>query len=92
VEMLLSNGDPGLSSKASETSPDGYDPWCAHWSHISLLHKAADAGDHVGVSKLMQKKFDVNTIDNDGFTALYVAARKGHYKIAEVLLQNRAKI
>lgn len=61
----------------------------------SIIHPLIDAvyyNKKEKVKSLIENGADPNTINNGGYTALHIAARKGHYEIAEYLIDNRVNI
>src|SRR4051812_34136662 len=57
----------------------------------SDLHAAARCGDLAAVTRLIRDGAHVDARDTDGWTPLRVAAMKGHWEIATVLLQAGAE-
>lgn len=54
---------------------------------------ASQTGDVERVIKLInEQRQDVNQIDSAGYTSLHYAARNGHLKICNILVQNGANI
>ena len=52
---------------------------------------AAYNGDYDAVaSQLLQANANVHAVDNDGWTALHIAAGKGRARVADVLMQANA--
>ena len=58
----------------------------------TLLHKAAQIGDHRICELLIDHGADVNNKDTRKQTPLWVAAEEGHKDICEVLIQNGASV
>ena len=58
----------------------------------TLLHKAAQIGDHRICELLIDHGADVNKKDARKQTPLWVAAEEGHKDICEVLIQNGASV
>ena len=50
------------------------------------LHSSSSTGDLAKVTRILGGLSDVNTPDSQGWTALMFAARNGHEKIAQLLL------
>ena len=58
----------------------------------SLLYSAAMNGREVTLRLLLKKdKEEINSKNNEGKTALIIAAEYGYTKIVEILLQNGAR-
>ncbi|KAI6187987.1 hypothetical protein M3Y98_00305000 [Aphelenchoides besseyi] len=53
---------------------------------IYPLHYAADIGNLESVQKLLEKRVDINQIDDEGQTALHYAATNGHVEVVRYLL------
>ena len=56
------------------------------------LHDAAEVGDLATVNQLLASGADVNTTDDDGVTALMIAAQNGHEVIVSALLSGGADV
>jgi hypothetical protein len=57
------------------------------------LYKAAWRGDEDCVTRLLARRADVNSLEEDvGQTALHVAAMKGHCSVAKLLLSSGAAL
>lgn len=54
------------------------------------IHEAARKGDLATVKKLVEQGADINEMDKDGNTPLYVAAAKGHMEIVRYLTEHKA--
>ncbi len=54
------------------------------------LHRAARNGDADWTKKLIVSGVDVNSLDGNGWTALHIAANKGHQDVVRLLLDNAA--
>ncbi|XP_061169145.1 serine/threonine-protein phosphatase 6 regulatory ankyrin repeat subunit B-like [Saccostrea echinata] len=54
------------------------------------LHQLARAGNEAQLQEIINNGCDVNLEDSDGLTALYIATKRSHTKIVEILLQNGA--
>ena len=61
-------------------------------AHAESLHDAAFKGDLSQVKRLIAKGVDVNTIQNDGATALMLAVNKGRGSIIQILLAKGADV
>lgn len=59
------------------------------WTEI---HRAAQKGDCNEVERLLKGGTDVNTRTHGSMTPLHIAARKGHIKVARLLIDNGANI
>lgn len=67
---------------------------------ILLLFSLADSGDHKSILELFINKpntkakldVDINTQDEDGWSALHFAAAKGHLDTVQLLLRNGADV
>lgn len=51
------------------------------------LRRAADHGDVPALRRAMNEGAELDRLDCSGFTALHLAAEKGHVEIVEELLQ-----
>ncbi len=56
----------------------------------NLLISSAREGDLSKVEKFLEKGADIDAKDNDGYTALHLAAKYGHLNVAEKLLEKGA--
>ena len=56
------------------------------------LHDAAIRGDVTEMRRLLEEKSDVNSRDEDGWTALHFAAQGGRVEAVRLLLCNGAEI
>ena len=56
------------------------------------LHAMANEGNLEAVQNLMSQDIDVNTKDDEGWTALHHAAFAGHTAIAELFLKQGATV
>ncbi|KAF9882871.1 hypothetical protein FE257_004928 [Aspergillus nanangensis] len=57
-----------------------------------LLYIAVEAGYHALICGLVAKGVDVNAVENDGTTPLYIAALRNDTKTAAVLLNSGADV
>uniref|UniRef100_A0A803PHE4 Uncharacterized protein n=1 Tax=Cannabis sativa TaxID=3483 RepID=A0A803PHE4_CANSA len=61
--------------------------------HFDSLHQAVEMGDFDYVRVLITNEgYDVNSIDDDGYTPLMLAAKGGHAKLCELLICLGAKL
>ena len=56
------------------------------------IHEAAGSGDAAAVRAFVESDTDVDVTNEDGFTALHLAARLGHTEVIEALLSGGADI
>jgi cytohesin len=56
------------------------------------LHATVVTGDIQAIEDLLAKGADVNARDEDGYTALFIAALRGHKEVVELLLAKGADI
>ena len=56
------------------------------------LRRAAEHGDMRALAASLQAGVDVDVVDCSGFTALHIAAEKGHYDVVEELLTRGASV
>lgn len=56
------------------------------------LFEAAEKGDIAAIHKSIEMGYDVNSVDEKGFTPLIIATMQGHTKAIEVLLAAGAQI
>ncbi|CAB1312397.1 unnamed protein product [Coregonus sp. 'balchen'] len=90
VDLLLSNGaDPNLTCDAGMTAFHFACRWCdGDMYHVTPLHLAADTGNTEVVRYLLRdKRCMVETVDEDGLTAVHVAAERGCVEVCWTLLQ-----
>ena len=58
-----------------------------HWPYLVLSHsRAAEAGYQFVVGLLLDKAADVEAFEEDGTTALHLAAQNGHLEVLKMLL------
>ena len=57
-----------------------------------ILHRLASEGNETELIDLINNGTDINEEDDDGLTALHHAAKGGHAKCVEILLQNGANV
>ena len=58
--------------------------------NAALISAARDGNENVVGKLLLENGVDPNSVDQDGFTALMLAAKNGHKEVAELLLKNGA--
>ncbi|KAJ4844883.1 hypothetical protein Tsubulata_016454 [Turnera subulata] len=58
---------------------------------VHALHRAARRGDLDLASMLIRRGYDVNNLDNDGYTPLMLAAKEGNGRMCELLISYGAK-
>ncbi|KAI9864361.1 MAG: hypothetical protein M1813_003281 [Trichoglossum hirsutum] len=61
-------------------------------SGLTILHKACWHGNVEMASTLLRLGVEIDTPDNRGWTALHLAAARGHEKIIRFLVENGAKL
>lgn len=83
-----------ISACFSDISNDelSSDPMEVEEEEVFLLHTACRGGDFEQVQALIEQGSDVNQIDKDGQTPLFVACEKGHVEIAWLLLLKHAEV
>ncbi|XP_059446893.1 uncharacterized protein LOC132178481 [Corylus avellana] len=60
-------------------------------SGFYALHRAAFLGDINSVRKLTIRGYDVNALDDDGYTPLMLSAMRGHSQLCELLISCGAR-
>lgn len=77
VATLLANG-----ADARRTDPRGN----------TALHHAAHSTDPAVAALLLDAHSDINAVNHDGVTPVYVAAKSGNWRVAKFLIERGAKL
>lgn len=86
--LFLYYCDNGMTKEALQLiEKPGCDPHAAVDSNATTFLQMAARGNLAVTQKLIEKKVDLNRVDQKGFTALHVACGQQHLAIAQILLQ-----
>jgi ankyrin repeat protein len=72
-----------LRSGASVNAVSGTD-------RLTVLHFAVSNGDLAVIKALLEKRPNINAVDEDGWTPLHYAAQEGYLEVVQLLLDNKA--
>ena len=81
------NEDLNKASKKYESELSTFKEFLRHYT----LHEAAERGDWRITQLLLLKGVDINALNEDGETALNLAAKLGHADVVEILLRHGAR-
>jgi ankyrin repeat protein len=80
----------GRTEDALRMIAEGADVLETNWAGVSALHYAAEGGNHVVVTLLLEKGADINAKTLAGFSPLHDSAAGGHAATVKILLDKGA--